>query len=413
MSKTFCPLPWIHLGTHPQGGVTPCCVSDHSHGQNRARNFTDIGEQFLTLNDSTITEHMNSDYFKKLRLQFLNGEIPRACRRCFEEEENGIHSKRITESFNFPDATFEKASSVTEEDGAIPIDLKFVELRLGNVCNLKCITCNPASSSRWMPDYKKVVEKINIVDKTYLNIDQDKDFNWAEDEQFYEDLYNSAPNMEVLYINGGEPTLIESHWNYVRKLVESGRSKDIIIWYNINMTTLPDFAIDLWKEFKEARIHPSIDCLEERNSYIRFPSKWDTITKNLEKLLEADLNVRITQTVSAYNYFYIPEFFRWAPCNADVNHVYDPSYLSPAVLPPYVRDIVHGKIKNSFDIPGDYCVLEDTFASVPWDENGWKQFCMYNDEMDKIRNTDWRKTFRKLINILEINNTQHRFNPDE
>ena len=57
--------------------------------------------------------------------------------------------------------------------------------------------------------------------------------------------------MEVLYINGGEPTLIKAHWNYLRKLVDSGRSKNIILWYNINMTNLPE-EITLWKEFKEA-----------------------------------------------------------------------------------------------------------------------------------------------------------------
>ena len=45
--------------------------------------------------------------------------------------------------------------------------------------------------------------------------------------------------MEVLYINGGEPTLIKAHWNYLRRLVESGRSKNIVLWYNINMTNLP------------------------------------------------------------------------------------------------------------------------------------------------------------------------------
>ena len=32
----FCPLPWIHLGTHPHGGVTPCCISDMTAGKNRA-----------------------------------------------------------------------------------------------------------------------------------------------------------------------------------------------------------------------------------------------------------------------------------------------------------------------------------------------------------------------------------------
>ena len=47
---TFCPLPWLHLGTHPHGGVTPCCISDMTAGKNRARNFEDNGDVFFNAN---------------------------------------------------------------------------------------------------------------------------------------------------------------------------------------------------------------------------------------------------------------------------------------------------------------------------------------------------------------------------
>ena len=70
MSKTYCPLPWQHLATHPHGGVTLCCISDHTDGLNRARN----DNEFLTLNESSINEHLNSDYYKEVRLQMLNNE---------------------------------------------------------------------------------------------------------------------------------------------------------------------------------------------------------------------------------------------------------------------------------------------------------------------------------------------------
>ena len=54
-----------------------------------------------------------------------------------------------------------------------------------------------------------------------------------------------------VYSNGGEPTLIKAHWNYLRRLVESGRSKNIILWYNINMTNLSDEAIPYGKNLKK------------------------------------------------------------------------------------------------------------------------------------------------------------------
>jgi hypothetical protein len=118
------------------------------------------------------------------------------------------------------------------------------------------------------------------------------------------------------------------------------------------------------------------------------------------------LNVRITQTVSAYNYIYVSEFLKWAPCPVDVNIVYDPSYLSPSVLPPEVLSSVSSKEGN--DLP-QIKNLINTFSTGSWDVNKWKEFCIYNDTMDNIRKTNWRKTFSELIEILDIYGIQHQY----
>ena len=70
-NDTFCPLPWLHLGTHPHGGVTPCCISDMTAGKNRARNYGGERDEFFNLNDHDINTHMNSDYFKEIRTKLI------------------------------------------------------------------------------------------------------------------------------------------------------------------------------------------------------------------------------------------------------------------------------------------------------------------------------------------------------
>ena len=412
MSKTFCPLPWMHLGTHPHGGVTPCCISDMTAGKNRARDFGKERDKFFNLNDHDINTHMNSDYFKQIRKEMLNDVEPKACKRCYDEERKGIESKRIFESKIYKDYDSSYASRLTSEDGSIPLDLRFVELRLGNVCNVRCRTCNPASSSRWVKDYKEIVESLDFVNDGYSWLDHKHDFQWPEDENFYKDLFECAPNMEVLYINGGEPTLIKAHWKYLDKLVSSGRSKNIILWYNINMTNLPPEAIPIWKEFKEARVCPSIDCLDKRNQYIRFPTDWNDVTKHLDMLLdEPVITTRITQTVSAYNYAYVDEFLNWAPCPVDMNFVYDPDYLSPAILPPVVRRQVHEKFRKTLGNKYELGTLLSMFDNDDWDETKWEHFCRYNDELDKIRKHDegWRDIFPELVELCETNGIQHRY----
>ena len=412
MSKTFCPLPWMHLGTHPHGGVTPCCISDMTAGKNRARNFTDERDKFFNLNDHNIDTHMNSDYFKQIRLEMLNDVEPKACTRCYEEERKGVESKRQFESKIYKDFDTDYASRHTGEDGSIPLDLRFVELRLGNVCNIRCRTCNPASSSRWVKDYKQIVDSLDFVNDGYSWLDHKHDFQWPEDESFYEDLFECAPNMEVLYINGGEPTLIKAHWKFLDKLVSSGRSKNIVLWYNINMTNLPEEAIPLWKEFKETRVCPSIDCLDTRNNYIRYPTQWLDVTKNLDILLNEDvLTTRITQTVSAYNYIYVDDFLNWAPCPVDMNFVYDPDYLSPAILPPVVRRMAHDKFRKTLGNRYELGTLLSMFDNDDWDEVKWEHFCRYNDELDKIRGHEsgWRAIFPELISVCKTNGIQHKY----
>lgn len=406
MSKTYCPLPWNHLATHPHGGVTLCCISDHTDGLNRARNYKEDHNQFFDLNKQSVEQHMNSDYYKEVRLQMLNDEKPKACMRCYEEEDKGVKSKRQHETEVFKQNSTDWASKLTSEDGSIPMDLRFVELRLGNVCNVRCRTCNPASSSKWLEDYKDIVEKADFINKGYLGLNFPEDFKWAEDDNFYDDLFDSAPNLELLYINGGEPTLIKQHWAYLQKLVDSGRSKNVILWYNINCTMLPPIALELWPEFKEARICLSIDDLEDRNAFIRTGTNWNAVLKTIETLKENrdKLVLRITQTVSAYNYATLPEFFKWAEMNGievDMNFVYDPDYLSPAVIPAKARELIHTEFRKVLGNDHKLGTLLSMFNNSDWDELKWEQFCRYNDLLDKNDESNWRETFSKLVDKIE------------
>lgn len=406
MSNTYCPLPWNHLATHPHGGVTLCCISDHTDGLNRARNFKEDYSEFFDLNKQSVEQHMNSDYYKEVRLQMLNDEKPKACMRCYDEEDKGIKSKRQHEAEVFKQGSIDWASELTSADGSIPMDLRFVELRLGNVCNVRCRTCNPASSSKWLEDYKDIVQKADFINKGYLGLNFPEDFKWAEDDNFYNELFEASPNLELLYINGGEPTLIKQHWAYLRKLVDSGRSKNVILWYNINCTMLPPIALELWPEFKEARICLSIDDLEDRNAFIRTGTNWNAVLKTIDTLKQNQdkLVLRITQTVSAYNYATLPEFFKWAEMNGievDMNFVYDPDYLSPAVIPAKARELIHTEFREALGNDHKLGTLLSMFNNSDWDELKWEQFCRYNDLLDKNDESDWRQAFGKLVNKVE------------
>lgn len=409
--NTLCSLPFIHISTHPHGGVTPCCVSDHAHGINRSRNYNPIGKDFidnkrvdlLTLNNNTISEIMNSDYFKEVRLQMLNGEKPKACLRCYQDEEAGNRSKRIMETERF-DFNLDLAKQITNTDGSILINFKFIELRLGNLCNIKCRTCNPASSSKWSAEYMKLQKDLDFVTKYDKSIDS----SWTESDQFWQDLLAHSKEAELIYINGGEPTLVEKHWVYLERLIEANLHNQITLWYNINMTNIPEKLLNIWKKFKKVTVSCSIDDLYQRNDYIRFGSEWNNVIHNLDLLQQNKwIEVSVNQTISWMNVFYVDEFFKFMQQRnipVHLNMVHDPDFLSPWHLPKSVKLKIIEKTKNSMP-SWQHHYLESNLLKNN-NEDQFQKGIEYNHWLDKSRNKNnvtLEAVFPELFNEIKIN----------
>ena len=393
MSKTFCPLPWTHLATHPQGELTLCCEADHTQGISESFDTDEFNQRkpktlHTTKYDFDLIQ--NSDSFSKVRKQMLNGEEPVQCTRCFDLEKVGIKSKRQYESERLNFNEF-RAIEITNKDGTInDVSYEFVELRLGNHCNLACRSCNPLSTSRWIKDWNTVNPD------NPLSYDKNL-FNWPLDTDFWEKLSEHSDTLRYVYINGGEPLLIDKHLQFLIDLVKTGRSKDITLVYSTNCTVINHTYEEVWKNFKHVQLMISIDCLEERNSFIRHPSKWDVITQTLEwikKVCEADnISYNIMQTVSTYNILYMKEFheyFSFAPY-ISMNFVTDPSYLDPALLPQKIKDDVVAKFPNKTVI--DYLTKGKSSDSMI-------EFYQKTLKMDELRNNDFKQTFPELHDMV-------------
>jgi hypothetical protein len=83
----FCVLPWISLETGPTGTVRPCCLADDEIVDNNGNKFE------LSTADFAVVQ--NSNYMRQLREEFLAGEKPKTCRKCWNEEQSGRTSKRM------------------------------------------------------------------------------------------------------------------------------------------------------------------------------------------------------------------------------------------------------------------------------------------------------------------------------
>lgn len=329
-NTSFCTLPWIHLATHPSGTVSPCCITDMENGVSMAKK----DGQNLLLKESSLEEITNSESFNKLRLDMMENKFPSVCKTCYKNDSNGVKSRR-SESNEVYNHLIDSCFTNTNPDGSLKIiDYRYVELRLGTVCNLKCITCNPFSSNKWNEDVS--IFKNTEFESNYFK--NNVKTEWYRDPQFYDDLLKKCDNLEEVWINGGEPTLIREHAYFLNKLIEKGKAKDVNLHYSINVTKIPQEFIDLWMKFKKLKLQLSIDDLGERNDYIRFGSNWEVIVKNLDFISQYknQFDIEVCQTVSALNVNNINNFKKFV-MDYDLitahNFVHHPSFMHVSILP--------------------------------------------------------------------------------
>jgi MoaA/NifB/PqqE/SkfB family radical SAM enzyme len=226
LPKTICMLPWISIETSPMGTARPCCLAQDE--------ITDPTGTPYVLRNTTLGEVYRSDYMQSLRQQFRNGEQPATCSRCWEEEAAGRDSKRIHSQVRL-----KELYSKVDWDNDTPDQLWFIDLKLGNICNLKCRICGSWSSSKWateeMAYLPPTVDKKSHVAYTWL-----KQGKWPEESpDFWANLKALLPNIKYFEFTGGEPWLIEEHWDLLKYAVETGDSKHIDIHYNTNATIDP------------------------------------------------------------------------------------------------------------------------------------------------------------------------------
>lgn len=328
----FCILPWVSLEASPIGTVRPCCLS-------QSEVVNDSGTK-ITVGETDLVTIQNTQHMRSLRAAFLNGDKPTDCRRCWDEEEAGKSSKRIN--------TLNRMKHMLPdiEWGLDAAPLQFLDLKLGNICNLKCRICGSWSSSTF------ATEEIRYQD------DKKHNFHYAmlqmgrwprEQQQFWQDLTNHFASIRYLEFTGGEPFLITEHFDLLRKLADSGHAHHIEIHYNTNGTIFPEQAQELWQHFAHVEIAFSIDDVDERFEYQRSNARWHEVIDNIDRFKAMrsrcrNISLQCCSTVSIFNVLYLDQLAAWIQEQAfDYMHwnlLHDPDKFSIRNLPYYAKHYV-------------------------------------------------------------------------
>lgn len=426
-SCTFCVLPWIHLATRPNGDMRLCCTANASGaGENHTVGLIKNKDgSHANFGKVTPMEAWNSDFMKNVRTTMLEGKIPASCTGCFDEESQGIVSKRIWETATWmhdEGVDIEELIHQTEEDGTVPERLQYLDLRLGHTCNIKCVMCSPHDSSKWVADWQKLVPQLKDESVKKQMTWNKKEFNrkWHEKESFWKELYAQVPNLKQVYFAGGEPLMIKEHKMFIQEIVRQGYQDKVLLRYNSNGLLVDNELIELWSKFRKVKFAVSVDASFERDDYIRFPGKFAEVERTLHMLDNTPDNIHVSMAtaVQIFNIKHIPDFIKWKVnsnfkkmnvglingvtmggglVNAHLVHI--PTFLNITILPEADKQDVRERFAELKTWLWDNYTQEDEF----WIHNpkGWRQWEGLLKHMDSKDNSHLLSGFKEYVNKLD------------
>lgn len=241
---------------------------------------------------------LNSDTVKFARDKLNNDEWPKACSKCRDQEEIGVESKR--------------QKGITLGPGITHLDL-----RLGNSCNLKCISCWNMSSSSIAQEERDMASK----GLTVLNLLDETNFNWAEESNL--NYFVDLPLKEV-YLTGGEPMMVKHLPSFLDKL-----DKSVHIRLNTNCTIRNERLEKSLKRFSCVTFTLSLDAVDRKIEYIRYGSKWAEVEKTALHLSD-NFIVNVSPTISLLNAWFYDEIKEY--CCRQNWEVFENLLVEPAWL---------------------------------------------------------------------------------
>jgi pyruvate-formate lyase-activating enzyme len=347
----------------------------------------------------------------------INGEKLSNCDFCYREEALSKRSKRNKENDRYKDLIEKRSSFAKINQGKLeelPINL---DLRLGNLCNLKCISCNPVFSSQIEQEMKTKWPESFFLKKEYSNIKIEN--SWFSSVEFKRNLAELLPHLEFIYVSGGEPVINKSLIDFMRDSVKLGYSKKQKLRFNTNLMIINDDFFSLLENFEEVDVSVSLDAIGEDLKIIRYPSSFEKIAKNIESILMLNGNIKLTIncTVSLLNALSLKDLYHWVAdlsgkhktyIHISVDLVHEPVFLSL----PYLDKTLKSKgiaeisdIENIGYLKGaalaDLLSLKDNIVLEPQDRDIQKnKLIEYIKILEKSRSIPIFKKLKSLTGLL-------------
>ena len=411
-SSTFCMHPFTGLATREDGAIKVCCRSQP------------IG----WIQNESIEQAWNNDAMREVRRQVLNNEQPAQCIPCFDLEEQGVESLRqrhIRDSF--PEARinlYPNALDKLQDDYSMPFEFPTIEIKINNLCNLKCRMCNPLDSTQWK-DWQSVekfyadecnylvdaVRNLGLTQAPYVGLFEDK-------QSFWDNLKKLLPYFRRVEFAGGEPLMDPNHYKILDLLATHGKNIELKYATNGTVTGIKGGRTihDYWPKFKSIVVNVSIDGIHNVYEYIRGNGVFADVEENI-KVFKSFPNVKYVVgacTVQAGNIMQLPEVIDYFLNKMGIvfysHRVNYPNVLSAQCVPNELKTQVVEKLQSLKQQVVNYPIMKShkdllpitlqqiqdniNFLQAKDLSDKWKQTVAFNHTLDTTRS---QGPFEKVI----------------
>ena len=400
--------PFTGLATREDGAVKVCCRS-HPVG---------------FIQDQSLEEIWNNDVMQQIRKQVLNNERPAECAPCFNLEDQGVESLRQRHIAGvIPEARinlYPNAVSTMRKDYTMPFEIPTIEIKMNNLCNLKCRMCNPMDSTSWNDwqeveeHYKKednfLVQKIidlNLKNKPFLDSFVDTDNWWTSFEKL-------LPYFRRVEFAGGEPLMDPTHYKILDILAPYGNQIEIKYATNLTMLGKSNRTIwEYWPKFKSVAVNVSIDGIGDSYEYVRGNASWSELVNNINQIQTIPNVSRIVGAVAVQvsNVLILDKMIELFLNDLGIvfytNMVNYPNVLSAQVLPGPLKNIAITRLLNVQDKLAHFKLVEKhpmlldltrgqitgviNYLNSNDQSDKWQECIEFNHKLDATRNQCFEK----------------------
>lgn len=376
MLENFCLNPFICTRQNAYNRISPCA-------------FGPVEVQVQSTDSQQI--RWNHPEIQALRQKFLNGSKPEECKRCWDEEAAGGQSLRLR-TFDYHPTAYQNLIETDQwKEGP-----KEIVIKTSNVCNLACRSCAGWDTSYYWTEGQYYADTYNTQDP-----------KWGKYNHFMQSrpkMYHPAEswtdrdlaNVEKINFFGGEPLLDREHPAMLQRLVDSGRSKNVTLFYSTNCQQVAGRKLlDLWQHFKRVEIFFSIDGTDDQFEYLRWPGKWSRTQRVIDWFLalpqnfpEVDWYFQGSQCISLFNvasYWHTATWLRNKLGGVYFNIVDHPNYLRMTALPEEAKHKIANQIPDEHI--RQYLFIEQSNPEY------LRQFVIWCKRQDLYRGQDFIKVF--------------------